>query len=235
MTATCGRRGKSEDGRVGQQMMREASRVPHRRGIRRWGQEEIDFLTRSYATAATALLVSELDRPMVSIWAKAKSLGLVRDPATSGRSTPGDNPYERLTLEDRIYIAGLLDGEGTIAVMRREGGRTRNGKVRTPSRITIVSIANTDRHLVKYVMARAGGRIYSRLTSRWGKKAVHTWQIGGSLRCKHFLSVIYPHMHEAEKRRRARDVIKYTTPSERRMSAATGEKCSALARGFSST
>lgn len=208
----------------------KASREACGRSIRRWAPREIKFLRRHYATAATALLVSKLDRPMESIWGKAHSLGLIRDPAASGRSTPGDNPFEQLRRDDRIYIAALVDGEGSISVLHRKGGRTRNGKRRTPSRITIVSIANTDRQLVKYVMSQAGGRIYTRITSRWGKKAVHTWQIGGSLRCKQFLSVIYPYMREVDKKRRARNVIAYVTPSEKRMRAAEFAMGSAQAR-----
>ena len=219
MTAS-GMREKDVGGRVGRQSPRDVSRKCCGRRLRRWAPEEIQFLRRHYATAATALLVSKIGRPMESIWGKAHSLGLIRDPAAAGRSTPGDNPYERLHRDDRIYIAALIDGEGSINVLRREGGRTRNGRRRTPSRVTIVSIANTDRQLVKYVMSRAGGRIYTRMTSRWGKKPVHTWQIGGSLRCKQFLSVIYPYMRELDKKRRARNVIAYVTPSEKRMRAA---------------
>jgi len=214
---TCKRREQGARGRVGQQTLRKACRETRRMSIRRWAPDEIDFLRRHYAMSPAALLVAMLGRPMESIWGKAKWLGLVRDPAASGRSTPADNPYEGIQPEDRIYIAALLDGEGSVSVLRRKSGKTRNGNIRTPSRITIVSIANTDRNLVEYMMSTAGGRIYTRMTSRWGKKAVHTWQIGGSLRCKHFLSVIYPYMREEEKKRRARDVIAYLTPSEKRM------------------
>jgi len=191
-------------------------------GFKRWKRGEIELLRSHYCSVPFVLIEKLLGRSTASICCKAKALGLFRDPAVSGWVSPTNNPHERLSLKDRMYIATLLDGEGSIVVTNRAGGKTRTGKVRTPSRITILSAANTDRGLIEYLQSRLGGQIYTRFTSPLGRKPVHTWQIGGSLRCKQVLDVLYPFLREEEKKRRAQDVISYQTPVERRMAKSVG-------------
>jgi hypothetical protein len=53
----------------------------------------------------------------------------------------------RLAITDAAYIAGLLDGEGTVTLSRRHRGDGRQ---------LVVSIANTERRLVEFVLARVG-------------------------------------------------------------------------------
>lgn len=62
----------------------------------------------------------------------------------------------RLTPEDAAYIAGILDGEGTISLSRRH---------RTDNRQLVISIASTERKLLEYIQQAVGaGRITRKRT-----------------------------------------------------------------------
>jgi intein/homing endonuclease len=63
---------------------------------------------------------------------------------------------KNLFREDAAYIAGLVDGEGTVALSRRH---------RHENRQLVVSISNTDIELLKYVLKIIGaGRITRKRT-----------------------------------------------------------------------
>lgn len=63
----------------------------------------------------------------------------------------------QLSREDAAYIAGLIDGEGTISLTRRHRGENRQ---------LVVSISNTDLELLRFVLRAIGaGRISRKRTS----------------------------------------------------------------------
>ena len=63
-----------------------------------------------------------------------------------------------MDISEAAYIAGIVDGEGTITLTR-----THRGENRRP----IVSIANTERQLLEYVQSVIGaGRITSKCIAR---------------------------------------------------------------------
>ena len=62
----------------------------------------------------------------------------------------------RLTPEDAAYIAGLVDGEGTVSLLRKH---------RHDNRQVVVSISSTERCLLDYVLKTVGaGRITNKRT-----------------------------------------------------------------------
>lgn len=61
-----------------------------------------------------------------------------------------------LSAVDAAYIAGIVDGEGTIALTRRH---------RNENRQLEISVSNTDTHLLAYIKDRIGaGRITKKCT-----------------------------------------------------------------------
>lgn len=73
-----------------------------------------------------------------------------------GKGMPGYRQTHRLAIEDAAYIAGLIDGEGTITLSRRHAKDRRQ---------LVVSIANTERPLLDFVLQRVGaGKITSKRT-----------------------------------------------------------------------
>ncbi len=62
----------------------------------------------------------------------------------------------RLTDCDAAYIAGLIDGEGTVSLTRKH---------RSDNRQVVVSISNTERPLLEYVIEQVGaGKITAKRT-----------------------------------------------------------------------
>lgn len=63
---------------------------------------------------------------------------------------------QSLDAETAAYIAGLVDGEGTITLTAEHSGERRH---------LVVSISNTDRRLLEFVLAKVGaGRITRKRT-----------------------------------------------------------------------
>lgn len=70
---------------------------------------------------------------------------------------------------DAAYIAGLIDGEGTVTLSRRH---------RNENRQLVVSISNTDRPLLEYVLNTAGaGKITGKKTSQSHHTPSYTYAI----------------------------------------------------------
>lgn len=67
-----------------------------------------------------------------------------------------------LRLQDRAYIAGLIDGEGTITLVRKH---------RNENRQLAVSISNTDRRLLDFVFITIGA---GKITNKRTTSAAHT-------------------------------------------------------------
>lgn len=76
---------------------------------------------------------------------------------------------KKLIPEDAAYIAGLIDGEGTISLSRKH---------RFENRQLVVSISNTERNLLNYVQETVGaGRITNKRTSRANHTPSFTYSI----------------------------------------------------------
>lgn len=74
----------------------------------------------------------------------------------------GYRKVSRLTREDAAYIAGLIDGEGTISLTRKHRGENRQ---------LAVSISNTELPLLEYVHKVIGA---GRITRKCAYSARHT-------------------------------------------------------------
>jgi O-phosphoseryl-tRNA(Cys) synthetase len=74
-----------------------------------------------------------------------------------------------LDQTDAAYIAGLIDGEGTVTLSRRH---------RNENRQLVVSISNTERPLLEYVLNSVGaGKITNKKTYQSHHTASYTYTI----------------------------------------------------------
>jgi hypothetical protein len=74
-----------------------------------------------------------------------------------------------LDQTDAAYIAGLIDGEGTVTLSRRH---------RSENRQLVVSISNTDRPLLEFVLDTVGaGKITGKRTCQPHHTASYTYTI----------------------------------------------------------
>lgn len=78
---------------------------------------------------------------------------------------------------DLAYIAGILDGEGTIDI--RPSFTTHKGKKYGPYYIVRLTISNCDMNLMNYLMEKVGGKFYTQRRDNPNHKDVYKWQIFG--------------------------------------------------------
>jgi len=115
----------------------------------RWTAEEEDRLKASYPTLPRAELMQAFPgKSFQAIQVKARKFGLKRNGATSWR--PYRNPFRRpLTEAELAYIAGIIDGEGSIGFNRVHRG-TGRWLVYTPR----VGVSNQSETLIRWMDER---------------------------------------------------------------------------------
>ncbi|MBI4144681.1 LAGLIDADG family homing endonuclease [Candidatus Woesearchaeota archaeon] len=82
------------------------------------------------------------------------------------------------------YIAGLLDGEGTVALFNR------NDVV--GKKHPYVSIGNTNHRLILWLYKTMGGTVTSGWTGNTKHKRCYVWRLQGTLNVLAFLRVMQP-------------------------------------------
>jgi len=86
---------------------------------------------------------------------------------------------------DLAYLAGIIDGEGTICIVKNSGHAT--GK-------TIrLSIANTSVELMKWIIKRFGGKV-ARKENGFGRKPIFQWKVDSVLTIRDFLQMTLPYL-----------------------------------------
>jgi len=99
-------------------------------------------------------------------------------------------PQLHLTEAEKGYIAGILDGEGTIAVHVRsgEGRKYKFGFGVQP----YIGVANTKPELIHWLHYKLGGRHYSRSNNL--VKRAYLWQISDIARIYAILKQVMPYL-----------------------------------------
>lgn len=109
-----------------------------------------------------------------------------------------------LRTEDIAYIAGLIDGEGTITLTRKH---------RNENRQLAVTISNTERALLDYVLRTIGvGKITKKRTSLPQHTPSFTYAVYNR-QALGLLSKIHPHLRTYKRQRASlilRDYIRLT-------------------------
>jgi hypothetical protein len=118
----------------------------------------------------------------------------------------------KLTTAERAYLAGLLDGEGTITLTRKYRGAHRH---------LLVSISNTERSVLAWVQKVVGaGRITKKRVYKPGHTLSYTYAIS-NIQALALLKQVVSHLR-SYKRRRAELVLdryRALTPRNGRYSA----------------
>jgi hypothetical protein len=115
-----------------QSIMTQAKKLGIRRNKGRWSAPEVDYLKSKYCSGESVEVISGyLHRPLKSVFQKAHQLQLRQPPKTVV-------PLN-LSSTESAYLAGIVDGEGSITGSRNQ--------VR-------LQITSTDESLVRWVSAR---------------------------------------------------------------------------------
>ena len=105
---------------------------------------------------------------------------------------------------DAAYIGGLVDGEGTVTLSRRH---------RSENRQLVISISNTERQLLEYVLNSVGaGKITGKRTYQSHHTPSYTYTISNR-QALALLNQIFPYMKTYKTRRSdiiLRDYIRLT-------------------------
>jgi len=111
---------------------------------------------------------------------------------------------KNMSQTDAAYIAGLVDGEGTVTLSRRH---------RSENRHVVISISNTDRPLLEYVLNSVGaGKITNKRTSQTHHTPSYTYTISNR-QALALLSQILPYLKTYKAKRSdiiLRDYIRLT-------------------------
>ena len=75
---------------------------------------------------------------------------------------------------DLAYIAGIIDGEGSIIAQR---STSKKGQLKRYNIIVVVNM--TDTSAIELIRALFGGRFYKYLPRRSERKAITRWQVSG--------------------------------------------------------
>jgi len=90
--------------------------------------------------------------------------------------------------EELAYLAGILDGEGTLrlpVVYQRNTGH--------PRYYAEVNVYNTNPHLIDWLLEKWGGNFYYRHRGNKKHKPEYTWRIGGE-KAIPLIKSVYPYL-----------------------------------------
>lgn len=110
-------------------------------------------------------------------------------------------------MKDKIqnaYLAGFLDGEGYIAIMKRRERQVKD------MYIPYIVVANTQKEVLNLFQKQFGGKLYLKKFKNYKWKNCYRWDIRGS-QVKKILECLLPYL--VLKRKQAESLLKYITKS----------------------
>lgn len=102
---------------------------------------------------------------------------------------------KELTDFELGYIAGIIDGEGSIYISKPQIGANKKSGSKSPVYQTVIQITNTDEKLIDWLVDKFGGkkRTYTRKqTPVNSRKTVYSWNCHGD-RLDRLCEILYPH------------------------------------------
>lgn len=169
----------------------------------RWSEHDIDLLEKYYETGSKEYLMKLFPRrSWSSIDHKGRRLQHVR---SSIRHYLRPRSMPELSMEDRLYIAGLVDGEGMITVSVKKNNAI-PGKGGSPIQ-PLITISNTNKELIDYLKSLLHGSTLKTIHAKGRRKDCWTLQIARLLDVKALLEQIVPYLRV--KKRQAKLLIEF--------------------------
>jgi len=156
-----------------------------------WSSDEDEYLKKNYSNTPNQIMADYLGRTVPSISVRASFLGL-RGKTHYHRVNAWhylqDNPFEKLSDCEKGYVAGMLDGEGSIVITKRKNERQhRNPEI-------YIQIVNTNQDVIFWLKQKLlGGRFQTtRQNSAKGYLPLYKWVLCGFIPCYCLLQVLSP-------------------------------------------
>lgn len=128
-------------------------------GARAFLQSEMDYLANAHKTHTIAEMARSLGRGFSSVQGKLQSMGLYAQRASIKRQSL--TAWSKLSRDETSYLAGIVDGEGTVSVARRY-----NTKKDKTYYQPLLTINNTNLDLSAWLEARGFKISYQVSTKR---------------------------------------------------------------------
>jgi hypothetical protein len=178
---------------------------------RRWTKEEIEFVKQNYSRLSAKEIAEKLGRTVEAVRAMAgKRLKIVRPiEFIKNRSfIKTQELVNQLSDREKGYIAGLVDGEGTITIIVKEV--LHNGK-KDFYLCPFLMVTNSNREVIEWLKEKLGGRTitdhYTRRDAKFGfRKTYYNFEMRGK-RILPVLEVICPSLRV--KREQCEAVIQF--------------------------
>jgi hypothetical protein len=102
-------------------------------------------------------------------------------------------------VEKLAYLAGIIDGEGTIALHKSKPSAFEGRECK-------IEVSNTNDKLINWLLSNVGGKVYSQIKRQpngYERKPLMTWELHGTVNVYFLLRAIKPYLiikkEEAEK------------------------------------
>ena len=153
-----------------------------------WVEEEDSYLIKNWEKNNRSFIAKKLGRSEDAIKVRASKLGLKADDLyhlPAHFSSTQLNEYEGLSVADRAYIAGIIDGEGNVYF-----AKNKNRKDCFDARI---SIYNCDKNLMTWLEDKIfGSNVYERKHRNGDREKAYVLRVDGTLKVKKLLFILLP-------------------------------------------
>jgi len=162
-----------------------------------WTSEEKQTLKIMYPKEPREKLIATFQRSWKSISGKAQVMGIKRELSLL------KSPHLSLTESEKAYLAGIIDGEGSIYM-----GVNRHPRATLGFCYEIhLEITNTDKKLIEWLMNKLGGRNVSWRPKRCDRSLCYYWAMAKLEDVYTVLKEVYPYL--ILKRERAEVAMNY--------------------------
>ena len=100
-------------------------------------------------------------------------------------------PYIRYKKIDLAYVAGIVDGEGSISITSSD--RKRSNGIIDKYYFLSVTVSNTNKPILIWLQSLFGGSLYDKRNYYENCKPVHIWRCASNIALR-FLKRIYPYL-----------------------------------------
>lgn len=155
----------------------------------RWSEQDVDELTTCYSNYPLALSDNLIEKHgKTGCYTKATKLGL------GHKLGKGFVDFSSWPETQKAYLAGIIDGEGTITVTKNKRVSKKNGKTYFYYR-PVITIANTDYKLLSFLKSlNLGSTNYDRRQGKEHWKQAFQWCLASIKPIYSLLKEIHPYL-----------------------------------------
>jgi len=131
---------------------------PHR--TRKWTKDMDEILIRDYPTIPASEIAKKLGVTIQAVYARAQLLGIKKQVVRKSFIGEWFTPKVEKVKSDKVaYIAGIIDGEGTLSIHKTPTGYS-----------PVIQIVNTNKELIEFIRKYLGGASFCEIKHKHRKR-----------------------------------------------------------------